>query len=231
MKNLLKIENWKLKIAFFALILFLLVAKNADAATISRPTQSLGLVGYWSFDVGKGGAKAVDMSGRGNNGTLTNMNTTAAWIGGKIGQALNFDGGNDYVDVGTWNLGSVYTVSTWVLHKTSPSDYMYYIAKDDVGDSFTVGISPGGKFYHAINDGTSWAEYITTLAPATNVWYHVAWVRDGNSNLIFYLNGEARANFSSVKTPFNIGYAVMIGSAAGFGFMNGNIDESRVYNP
>ena len=27
--------------------------------------QSLGLVGYWSFDVGKGGAKAVDMSGRG----------------------------------------------------------------------------------------------------------------------------------------------------------------------
>ncbi len=26
---------------------------------------SLGLVGYWSFDVGKGGAKAVDMSGRG----------------------------------------------------------------------------------------------------------------------------------------------------------------------
>src|SRR3989344_3670008 len=107
---------------------------------------------------------------------------------------------------------------------------MYYIAKDDVGDSFTVGISPGGKFYHAINDGTSWAEYITTLAPATNVWYHVAWVRDGNSNLIFYLNGEARANFSSVKTPFNIGYAVRIGSAAGFGFMNGNIDESRVYN-
>ena len=55
MKNLLKIDNWKLKIAFFALILFLLVAKNADAATISKPMQSLGLVGYWSFDVGKGG--------------------------------------------------------------------------------------------------------------------------------------------------------------------------------
>jgi len=44
---------------------------GAHAATISRPMQNLGLVGYWSFDVGKGGAKAVDMSGRGNNGTLT----------------------------------------------------------------------------------------------------------------------------------------------------------------
>ena len=77
MKNLLKIENWKLKIAFFALILFLLVAKNADAATISRPTQSLGLVGYWSFDVGKGGAKAVDMSGSGK----TKNRLAAAFVG------------------------------------------------------------------------------------------------------------------------------------------------------
>jgi len=48
-----------------------MLASAVNAATISRPMQSLGLVGYWSFDIGKGGAKAVDMSGSGNNGTLT----------------------------------------------------------------------------------------------------------------------------------------------------------------
>ena len=86
------------------LILFLCAfffAPSADAATIGKPMQSLGLVGYWSFDVGKGGAKAVDMSGRGNNGTLTNMNTTAAWVGGKIGNALSFDGSNDLIVLGS----------------------------------------------------------------------------------------------------------------------------------
>src|SRR3989338_10344617 len=126
MKNLLKIDNWKLKIAFFALILFLLVAKNADAATISKPMQSLGLVGYWSFDVGKGGEKAVDMSGRGNSGTLTNMNTTAAWVGGKIGNALNFDGSNDYVSIADPGTNSIFdrttgdsiTISVWAKRST-----------------------------------------------------------------------------------------------------------------
>src|SRR3990167_6135641 len=88
---------------------------GAHAATISRPTQSLGLVGYWSFDVGKGGAKAVDMSGRGNNGTLTNMNTTAAWVGGKIGNALNFDGSNDFVNATKLSLGTGnFSFSAWV---------------------------------------------------------------------------------------------------------------------
>src|SRR3989338_6089134 len=86
------------------LILFLCAfffAPSADAATIGKPMQSLGLVGYWSFDVGKGGAKAVDMSGSGNNGTLTNMNTTAAWVGGKIGNALSFDVSNDLIVLGS----------------------------------------------------------------------------------------------------------------------------------
>ena len=43
-----------------------MLALQANAATISRPMHSLGLVGYWSFDVGKGTAKAFDSSGRGN---------------------------------------------------------------------------------------------------------------------------------------------------------------------
>ena len=56
---------------------FFLFAFQANAATISKPMQSLGLVGYWSFDVGKGGAKAVDMSGRGKS-----KNRFAAAFGG-----------------------------------------------------------------------------------------------------------------------------------------------------
>jgi len=43
--HLLKIENCKLKILLFCclFLLFILVGKKADAATISKPMQSLGL--------------------------------------------------------------------------------------------------------------------------------------------------------------------------------------------
>src|SRR3989338_5343069 len=58
--------------------------------------QTSGLVGYWTFDEGAG-TTANDSSGNNNTGTLTNGPT---WTTGKIGQALNFDGVNDYVDLG-----------------------------------------------------------------------------------------------------------------------------------
>jgi hypothetical protein len=44
------------------------------------------------------GEYAVDVSGNGNRGKLTNGPQR---VGGKIGQGLQFDGSNDYVDLGT----------------------------------------------------------------------------------------------------------------------------------
>src|SRR3989344_3676813 len=57
--------------------------------------QTSGLVGYWTFDEGTG-ATASDSSGNNNTGTLTNGPT---WTTGKIGQALSFDGVDDYVNI------------------------------------------------------------------------------------------------------------------------------------
>ena len=53
-----------------------------------------GLAGYWKFD--DKGEIAKDFSGNGNDGTIYGAVATA----GKIGQALKFDGDDDYVDCG-----------------------------------------------------------------------------------------------------------------------------------
>jgi hypothetical protein len=53
------------------------------------------VVGVWLFNEGKGSV-AKDTSGKGNDGTLKNG---PAWIDGKFGKALQFDGVDDYVDV------------------------------------------------------------------------------------------------------------------------------------
>ena len=104
-ENSMKIKNCKLKIAVFGmLLLFLtvLLPKTVEAGFIvQRPLYiglTNGLVGSWTFD-GPDIAvdTAYDRSGNANNGTLTNGPVRTE---GKIGQALNFDGVNDYVDLG-----------------------------------------------------------------------------------------------------------------------------------
>lgn len=61
----------------------------------SRNEITDGLIGYWSFDEGNGSI-AYDYSGFGNNGTVYD----AIWITGISDYALEFDGLDDYVDMG-----------------------------------------------------------------------------------------------------------------------------------
>jgi hypothetical protein len=53
-----------------------------------------GLVGWWHFNEGTG-TVAGDSSGNGNNGTITG----ASWVTGKYGDALSFNGLNNYITV------------------------------------------------------------------------------------------------------------------------------------
>jgi len=73
---------------------------QANAATLSKPANNLGLVGYWSFNEGTS-TTATDFSGNTNTGSIINMDipatATSGWGNGKFGKGLNFDGAGDYV--------------------------------------------------------------------------------------------------------------------------------------
>ena len=72
----------------FVLVLGLVNSASAD------------LVGHWRFDEGSG-TIANDSSGNGNNGTLVAGPT---WVNGRFGGALEFDGADDRVDLGGFDL-------------------------------------------------------------------------------------------------------------------------------
>ena len=85
-----------------------------------------GLVGYWSFDgPDMAGDTAYDRSGSSpaNNGTLTNGPVRAL---GKIGQALEFDGSDDYVDIAN--------ESNFDFERTQPFSYSLW-TKPKAGDT------------------------------------------------------------------------------------------------
>lgn len=92
---------------------------HAANTAIIKPPNNLGLVGYWPMNEATS-TQAGDFSGFGNTGTLTGAGGLPAWTSGKLGQAVFFDGSDDYVSVG--NAGSsIKTVSFWMKADTAAS--------------------------------------------------------------------------------------------------------------
>ena len=89
-------------------ICFSLIAVHVSTAEIDLDTA----VGIWLFDEGKGGV-ATDISGEGNDGELVK---SPAWVKGKFGMALEFDGKASCVSTEQKLLDSLeeFTIITWV---------------------------------------------------------------------------------------------------------------------
>ena len=92
--------------------------KNNKKITIDSQLQP---VLHYKFDEGTG-STALDSSGNGYNGTLTNGPKYTSNQNGIYGKALSFDGSNDKIDLSSHSsllvLSGGFTFSTWVLFKT-----------------------------------------------------------------------------------------------------------------
>src|SRR3989344_8348343 len=79
-----------------------------------RPSGYLyrGLIGHWEFEDGSG-SMAEDSSPNNNDGTMVNMDDND-WVGGKIGEALEFDGSNDHVRLPDIKDRSGGTITFWL---------------------------------------------------------------------------------------------------------------------
>ena len=191
------------------------------------------LIGLWHFDEGVG-TTTNDSSGNGNDGTLYNFTSPHGWVSGMFGNALSFDGSNDYVDIGN-NVFSntdlaTYTFEAWI--KIASLDGVERRIFDDEG-GLRPELSSTDKLRAVHWDGAvRIVEWATT--PSVDTWYHVIQIYDG-SYLRLYING------SEVGTPFSCGAwtpdsyvrAVRIGASwhsTPERHWKGLIDEIRIWN-
>ena len=121
--------NKKAKMISWSVILsaiLILIIYGATFALSDPPAGCpTGMVSYWKFDEGDG--TTADDFYDGNDGTLIN---NPAWVDGKIGKALSFDG-DDYISVpdsSNLDITSAVTVEAWV-NFGSLSNYQTIIAK------------------------------------------------------------------------------------------------------
>jgi len=219
----------------------------AHAFTISKATvNNLGLVGHWTFD-GKDVAtgRSLDMSGNGNHGSLVGMATSTSRVVGKIGQALRFDGVDDYVNIGDPSAIKVslpVTVSAW-MRRDSHSDFAPIFSSDDFSTTYrgyALWLNASSQIFATYGDGTGnivsdrrSKTGVTTLSQG--IWYHVVAVIRGATDMDIYLNGvNDGGTYSGTggamvynTNPARIGFTQQLSSPS---YFPGLIDDVRIYS-
>ncbi len=247
--------NYKLKVVLTLAITFLFAPALVGAsARLHMPpnylTANTGLVGYWTMDGNKvswATGSVTDSSGQGNTGTIVGMATSSSVAIGKVGQALNFDGVNDYVggiNVGAAGLSN-WTESVWI--KTTDTSAGMVLSNRQVSGASSMSLDVGfwageatadGFAYYSIDTPNCEWGAVGTTNIANGQWHHILGVRESQSTYKIYVDGVLEGN-----TNISVGAGCQSGNASsvdpwkiGVGDQwlssefNGQIDEVRIYN-
>ena len=180
-----------------------------------------GLVAYFPFD-GTVEDKALE-----NDGT---DNTSAGFVSGKIDEAKDFDGEDDFIvsNASTGGLDEV-TMTAWV----KIDGYSEFHTLFGHEQSFRLRLDGGNNSKYNLLIGTennSWTTEILGPQPSGN-WEYVSALYDGTGTKL-YINGNlvaSRDDVSGLTNDNNNNF--IIGSVDGRNnFLNGQLDDLRIYD-
>ncbi len=195
----------------------------------------VGLVGFWKFD-----GDATDSSGNGNDGTVSG----ATWTGGVSGQALDFDGLDDYVDLGTMDVsGDEMTLMAWfkaddfgvsdgriiskAISQSEQGHWWMLSTIDSAGDM---------RLRFRLKTGTNPSSGTTTLIASSgnlnNEWVHAAAVYNG-THMILYKDGVQvgiTPKTGSIATDNTVSAWIGDNPGPNRKQFDGTIDEVKIYD-
>jgi hypothetical protein len=192
-----------------------------------------GLVGYWGLEE-RTGTTVYDSSDNGNNGIFV---SGPQWTTGKVGSALEFDGVDDYVNLGNGqsltNINSALTAEAWVYPRILAGIANWQNAVSQYGGGSSSWIlrtseSNNGHFVPHVNVGGNWYNCDGGLLPL-NTWSHILLTYDGEI-LTGYINGQYVCQNTGPSGSLAITGPTVIGGNYGGEFFNGAVDEVKVYN-
>ena len=182
------------------------------------------------------GTTWTDLSGNGNNGTLTSGPTYSSADGG----SLVFDGTDDYViDSSTTNIpvgSSSRTIEFWVYPKGDTNNFVV---------NGTGGAGTGNQIYAVLFYNISGTRYLFTdgingtnnltisgaQLPTLNVWSHVVFGNSGQS-YFYYVNGVLQKSGTFPVNLNTVGQKYLIGRRTDVvhNTMNANMARVSIYN-
>jgi len=202
---------------------------SSSITTNQLTSNSNGLVAAYGFEEASG-TMIADASGNGNNGTI---NEAVRITAGKYGNALKFDGVNDWVtvnDSASLDLSAGMTLEAWV-YPQSLAGWNNVILKEVSG-----GLSYG---LYANSDADGASAYINNGSDrgvaepaqlALNQWTHLVGTYDGQVQRL-YINGIEVAKTAQNGLIQQSSGVLHIGGNSVWGeYFQGYIDEVRIYN-
>ena len=182
------------------------------------------LVGYWSFDKAD---EANDLSGNGNDGIIHGNPQVVA---GKFGEALEFNGSTDYVEIpdapGLSELEAL-SMSAWI----QPLKLGAWVAVAEKGIhlnwSYGFFIEPDGtlSFEVSTGPGNNLVCCVGNVALEIGEWYHIFGSYNGKS-VKAYVEGKLEGEMPGANAVhITEGLPFTIGSRNGQNHYGGAVDE------
>ena len=190
------------------------------------PISDPNLVGWWKLDEGISN-NALDWSGHGNHGELRGG---PQWVSGYDGIALEFDGSDDYVNIGNpsgWSSGtSARSMCGWARTDTIAGGWRWIAAYGSAGTSQAMFIGINGTDLYGGGYGD---DVLQSNFWEVDVWHHICLTYDGTTARL-YADG---INVATETKDWNL-----VLSRAHIGrqvndlveFWDGTVDDVRIYN-
>ncbi|HZL92980.1 MAG TPA: LamG-like jellyroll fold domain-containing protein, partial [Vicinamibacterales bacterium] len=202
---------------------------NLVVANSGSPVLA-GLVAAYGFEEGTG-TSTTDGSGNSNTGTVSGATWTTA---GRFGNALQFDGSNDRVnvaDAASLDLTTGMTLAAWV-YPTSATGWRAVVMKEATSSTeayLLYANDSANRPAGYVRAGGSLRSVRGTAALPVNTWSHVATTYDGTT-LRLFVNGTQVGTLAVTGAIATSNRALRIGSKGSTRYFAGRIDEVRVFN-
>lgn len=159
----------------------------------------------------------------------------AAWVSGISGGAYDFNGGSNYIDLGSvsLNLGSEFTISAWISAVSDRTDYRVIISKGEKNTGHW-------EVYLAQNTGElrfyspDLGDFGSGSILDDGLWHYIAITYNG-AEITFYVDGDLATSSPATGTVQDETETVYVGrqadtllSATPMYFF-GKIDDIRIY--
>jgi fibronectin type 3 domain-containing protein len=188
-------------------------------------------IGYWALDE-TNGTTANDSSGNGNNGTVSG----AAWSSaGKVNGCLNFNGINNYVQVGN-AISNDFSIAFWVKTTQSGSSGQWWQGAGLVDGYVAAGVNDFGTSLSngklAFGTGNPDTTILSTTPINDGVWHQCVATRQQSSGaLAVYVDGNLQATGAGGTNSLTAPAYLRFGSLqTGTGFFSGSLDDIKIYN-
>ncbi len=205
------------------------IARTLQSEASMHRYLGMDIVGWWKFD-----GDLTDISGQGNDGTWGGVGDPQYVDGvpGKGGNALNFDGTDDYVYTSTFPKLSEFTISFW-LKGGVPYRYGGFVAGMSSGlSTLRWGVHVSDWYMSLrISDDEFLEDWNIEPYDYPEGWHHIVTTFSGTTGS-FHRNGQyiSSYDFEITNTGTNVPIWMGRGVTSIHSYLEGILDDVRIYS-